>query len=120
MKKFLVTGVAGFIGSKLAEELLKSNYFVIGIDNLNDYYNPQLKRERLKNIINTVVRPEKWIFLEKDIKDLNAVKKIFKEYCPDVVINLAAQAGVRYSLTNPLSYVDSNLVGFVNILEMCR
>jgi len=120
MKKFLVTGVAGFIGSKLAEELLKSNYFVIGIDNLNDYYNPQLKRERLKNIINTVVRPEKWIFIEKDIKDLNAVKKIFKEYCPDVVINLAAQAGVRYSLTNPLSYVDSNLVGFVNILEMCR
>ena len=120
MKKFLVTGVAGFIGSKLAEELLKSNYFVIGIDNLNDYYNPHLKRERLKNIINTIVQPEKWIFLEKDIKDLNSVKKIFKEYKPDVVINLAAQAGVRYSLNNPLSYVDSNLVGFVNILEMCR
>ena len=120
MKKFLVTGVAGFIGSKLAEELLKSNYFVIGIDNLNDYYNPHLKRERLKNIINTIVQPEKWIFLEKDINDLNFVKKIFKEYKPDVVINLAAQAGVRYSLNNPLSYVDSNLVGFVNILEMCR
>ncbi len=120
MKKFLITGAAGFIGAKLAETLLKHNYFVIGIDNLNDYYNPQLKKERLKNINALKLKSTNWRFFKIDLKDLNSLENIFEEFFPDIVINLAAQAGVRYSLENPLSYVDSNLVGFVNILEMCR
>ena len=118
MKKFLITGAAGFIGARLVEEVLKENHKVVGIDNLNNYYNVQLKKERLKKIND--IKNKNWDFYYGDIKDLEILNSIFKNHEPDIVINLAAQAGVRYSLENPLAYIDSNLVGFGNILEMCR
>ncbi len=120
MKKFLITGAAGFIGAKVVENLVIKNNLVIGIDNLNNYYNRKLKEDRLKNIKNLETRNNSWKFFENDIKEINALDKIFHEFQPEIVINLAAQAGVRYSLENPSSYIESNLVGFGNILEMCR
>ncbi len=118
MKKFLITGAGGFIGARLVEEVLKENHEVVGIDNLNNYYNVQLKKERLKKIND--IKNKNWDFYHGDIKDLEILNSIFNNHQPDIVINLAAQAGVRYSLENPLAYIDSNLVGFGNILEMCR
>jgi UDP-glucuronate 4-epimerase len=112
----LITGVAGFIGFHLSELLLKNKNMIIGVDNLNDYYDPKLKEDRL-SILN---RKDNFIFRRLDLKDKPSVDNIFKTYRPDYVINLAAQAGVRYSIENPYAYVDSNLVGFVNILEACR
>tara|TARA_B100000212_G_C27354031_1_gene524979 strand:- start:326 stop:1351 length:1026 start_codon:yes stop_codon:yes gene_type:complete len=120
MKKFLVTGAAGFIGAKIVEKLILKNNLVVGIDNLNNYYNIKLKKDRLKNISDMKKAKSYWKFFEDDIKDINSLNRIFHSFKPEVVINLAAQAGVRYSINNPIAYIESNLVGFGNILEMCR
>jgi len=114
--KILVTGSAGFIGSALSIRLLDRGDQVIGIDNHNHYYDPALKEARLARHINH----ENYIHLRMDIEDGKAVKDLFKGHQFDVVVNLAAQAGVRYSLENPLAYVNSNIVGFGHILEGCR
>lgn len=116
MKTILVTGAAGFIGSYLAKELLKNDIKVIGIDNLNNYYDVNLKLERLKNISEN----SNFEFIKMDISDKEKVMDLFEKYNPDVVINLAAQAGVRYSIDNPDAYIQSNIIGFYNILEACR
>lgn len=113
--KILITGVAGFIGFNLAEKLLEHNLFVMGIDNLNHYYEVTLKENRLKMIEN-----DNFSFHQIDLEDRRAIFGLFEKNKPDVVINLAAQAGVRYSIENPHAYIDSNIVGFVNILEACR
>lgn len=114
--KILVTGAAGFIGMHLAKRLLERGDEVVGIDNLNDYYSVQLKHDRLKQLDGF----DNFKFIEMDIADREAMAKLFKNEQFNRVMNLAAQAGVRYSLQNPLAYVDSNLVGFANILEGCR
>ena len=114
--KVLITGAAGFIGSTLALRLLERGDDVVGVDNLNDYYDVELKKARLAR----TVSHENYRDVRIGIEDRDAVAKTFSEYKPDRVVNLAAQAGVRYSLENPHSYVDTNLVGFVNILEGCR
>ena len=114
-----MTGAAGFIGFHLTLALLARGDEVVGVDNLNDYYDPQLKQDRL-DVIGSHVRADAFTFLRQDIADRNAMLALFADYSFDVVVNLAAQAGVRYSLENPNAYVDANLVGFVNILEGCR
>jgi nucleoside-diphosphate-sugar epimerase len=115
---FFITGVAGFIGSNLAKKLLSTinNITIIGIDNLNNYYDVNLKKARL----NELYKHKNFIFIQENIKEKNIILDIFKKYKPDIVINLAAQAGVRYSLINPDAYVESNIIGFFNILEACR
>ncbi len=113
--KILVTGVAGFIGSETARAFLKDGHEVFGIDNLNDYYSPKLKRDRLAR-----VHSERFSFVECSLSDKETLLRLFKENAFDIVVNLAAQAGVRYSLINPQSYVDSNITGFLNILECAR
>ena len=118
-KKILVTGAAGFIGSEIAKRLLSEGFEVIGIDNLNGYYNPFLKQKRVKTIEETD-QNNCWRFLKVNLENAKKINKIFYEYKPSIVINLAAQAGVRYSLENPISYIESNIVGFLNILEGCR
>ncbi len=119
--KFLITGAAGFIGAALVRRMLKEGIHVIGIDNLNSYYDVNLKKQRLKLIDEeNLSYKSSWKFYKADITDTQELNKIFAQNLPDVVINLAAQAGVRYSIENPLSYVSSNLVGFSNILEFCR
>jgi len=117
--KVLVTGAAGFIGFHLTLALLERGDEVVGVDNLNDYYDPQLKQDRL-DVIHAHALAEAFTFLKDDIADRDAMSRLFAERSFDVVVNLAAQAGVRYSLENPDAYVDSNLVGFVNVLEGCR
>ena len=112
----LVTGVAGFIGSNLARELLKKGETIVGIDNLNDYYDVNLKLFRLEDLN----KYSNFTFIKCDIADKQTLIQIFDEYKFDVVVNLAAQAGVRYSITNPDAYIQSNLIGFYNILEACR
>lgn len=112
----LITGAAGFIGFHLAVRLLESGETIIGFDNLNDYYDPRLKDERLK----ILGKYDNFTFIRGDLADKEAVEKVFTEYKPEIVVNLAAQAGVRYSITNPDAYISSNLVGFFNILEACR
>ncbi|MFC5711439.1 NAD-dependent epimerase [Thalassorhabdus alkalitolerans] len=112
----LVTGVAGFIGMHLSVRLIKEGYSVVGIDNLNDYYDVQVKKDRLENLMQL----DSFTFYETDVADLKALNDCFETENIGVVINLAAQAGVRYSLENPHAYVGSNLVGFVNVLEACR
>lgn len=112
----LVTGVAGFIGSNLARELLKKGETIVGIDNLNDYYDVNLKLFRLEDLN----KFSNFTFIKCDIADKQALIQIFNKYKFDVVVNLAAQAGVRYSITNPDAYIQSNLIGFYNILEACR
>lgn len=114
--KILVTGTAGFIGAALAQQLLARGDEVIGIDNLNDYYDVQLKQARLA-LLNT--QPG-FTELRIGLEDKNAIDQVFKTYQPARVVNLAAQAGVRYSLSNPQAYIDSNITGFLNILEACR
>ena len=123
MKKILVTGAAGFIGFHLAKGLLESGFDVIGIDNLNDYYDPQLKLDRLENLnffVSENNLQDSYQFIRLDITDENGLKNLFNQHDFDIVVNLAAQAGVRYSLENPNAYIESNLVGYANILECCR
>lgn len=117
-KTVLVTGAAGFIGSNLAKRLLQDvqGIKVIGIDNMNDYYDVRLKEERLKELSDY----PSFIFIKGDISDRTTINNIFNEYKPQVVVNLAAQAGVRYSISHPDTYISSNIIGFYNILEACR
>mgnify|MGYP002711209352 CR=1 FL=1 len=114
----LITGAAGFIGANLAKRLLRDipDIKVVGIDNMNDYYDVRLKEERLKALSSL----SSFVFIKGDIADKYTIDKLFTEYQPSIVVNLAAQAGVRYSITNPDAYVASNLIGFYNILEACR
>lgn len=123
-KTVLVTGSAGFIGSNLVLELLKtqSPIKIVGIDNMNDYYDVSIKEWRLTEIEKEAARhlESSYNFIRGDIADRTAIDDNFNTYHPDVVVNLAAQAGVRYSITNPDAYVNSNLIGFYNILEACR
>ncbi|WP_079525402.1 GDP-mannose 4,6-dehydratase [Solibacillus isronensis] len=115
-KTYLITGAAGFIGYYLSRKLLEQGCQVIGIDNVNDYYDVNLKHTRLGNL-----EPyAKFTFIKGDISDKNMVMRTFEEYKPNVVVNLAAQAGVRYSIENPDVYIQSNIIGFYNILEACR
>ena len=115
-KTILVTGAAGFIGAFLSKALLEEGHTVIGIDNLNDYYDVNLKHERLK-----ALEPEEnFTFIKLDLADKQAVDELFEQNRPQIVINLAAQAGVRYSIENPDVYIQSNIVGFHNVLEACR
>ncbi|UOQ45404.1 SDR family NAD(P)-dependent oxidoreductase [Halobacillus salinarum] len=115
-KKYLITGAAGFIGSFLSKRLLEEGCEVIGLDNLNDYYDVQLKNNRLE-----MLDPyEKFTFIKADISDKSMIQDIFETYKPNIVVNLAAQAGVRYSIENPDAYMESNVIGFYNILEACR
>ena len=118
-KTVLVTGAAGFIGSNLVLRLFKNfkDIKVVGIDSVTDYYDVSLKRERLAGI---EALGRDWVFVEESIADRACVDRLFAEYKPSVVVNLAAQAGVRYSITNPDAYIESNLIGFYNILEACR
>lgn len=116
-KTVLVTGAAGFIGSNLCKKLLQDfDVKVVGIDNMNDYYDVKIKEYRL----NELSQYDKFIFIKGNISDKNLLHSLFEEYHFDIVVNLAAQAGVRYSITNPDAYIESNLIGFYNILEECR
>ena len=116
-----VTGAAGFIGFHLCKKLLIEGCNVIGIDNLNSYYEIELKKSRLKLLNDTQeIKPNLWKFYKIDLIQKDSLLKLFNQYKPKVVVNLAAQAGVRYSIDNPSAYIESNLVGFCNILECCR
>jgi UDP-glucuronate 4-epimerase len=115
-KNILVTGSAGFIGFHLSKKLLADGYNVIGIDNINDYYDVNLKYSRLKQL----EKYENFKFIKGDLADAKLLAKLFDSYNPNIVVNLAAQAGVRYSIDNPQVYIDSNIIGFYNILELCR
>lgn len=124
-KTILVTGAAGFIGANLVKKLFQmygAEIKVIGIDNMNDYYDVNIKVQRLKEIetIAGQLGNDCWAFIQGNIADKPCIDKLFADYKPAVVVNLAAQAGVRYSITNPGSYIESNLIGFYNILEACR
>ena len=121
-KTILVTGAAGFIGSNLVKRLLHdlSGATIVGIDNMNDYYDVRLKEFRLNELNDSVPAGTTWTFIKGDIADKATIDGIFEQYKPAVVVNLAAQAGVRYSITNPDAYIQSNLIGFYNILEACR
>ncbi|MCT4799257.1 GDP-mannose 4,6-dehydratase, partial [Exiguobacterium profundum] len=114
-KTVLVTGVAGFIGFHLARRLLKEGHHVIGIDVVNDYYDPRLKESRLH-----VLTHPRFKLYRDALENKMAITRVFEKNQPQVVVNLAAQAGVRYSLENPDAYIQSNIVGFLNILEACR
>ncbi len=121
MKNILVTGAAGFIGYHICKRLLKTNNHLIGLDNLNNYYDNSLKYARLDELNNYSKRINlNWKFIEGDLIKEKQLDKIFREFKIDTVINMAAQAGVRYSIKNPNAYLSSNLIGFTNILEMCR
>ncbi|MBT3546832.1 MAG: NAD-dependent epimerase/dehydratase family protein [Flavobacterium sp.] len=133
MKKILITGAAGFIGYHLCEALIKKGHDVIGLDNINDYYDVNLKYARLdqlgiekesasvfSEISESLIHGSHMQFIRLNLEDRNALPKLFKTYQFDMVCNLAAQAGVRYSIENPEAYIDSNINGFLNVLECCR
>lgn len=113
---YLITGAAGFIGCHLSKRLLEAGAKVVGYDNMNDYYDVALKEHRLQLLSGF----EAFTFIKGDLADKETLQKVFEQYKPDVVVNLAAQAGVRYSIENPDAYIQSNLVGFANVLECCR
>ena len=117
-KSIFITGVAGFIGSNLAKRLLSTveGVKVVGLDNMNNYYDVRLKEARLKEL----EQFEKFSFIKGNLADKAVIESIFEQYKPEIVVNLGAQAGVRYSITNPDAYVEANLIGFYNILEACR
>jgi UDP-glucuronate 4-epimerase len=115
-KRILITGTAGFIGFHLAKRLLRDGHEVMGIDNINPYYDIRLKQARLAQL-STLSR---YTFQRADLVDRDAINRVFADFAPEIVVNLAAQAGVRHSLTDPHAYVDSNITGFLNILEACR
>jgi len=120
-KKILVTGTAGFIGYHISRKLIKEGFNVFGLDNLNDYYDVNLKKERLKQIQKfSAEHKNGWQFIEGDLQDKKLLKDTFNKIKPSIVINLAAQAGVRYSIINPSAYINSNIVGFGNLLDCCR
>ena len=118
MKTYFITGAAGFIGSNLAMRVLEEekDVRVVTIDNMNDYYDVNLKEYRLEKL----KKFDNFVFIKGNLADKQTVENIFKEYKPEIVVNLAAQAGVRYSITNPDAYIEANLIGFYNILECCR
>ena len=118
MKTYFITGVAGFIGSNLAKRILKEekDIKVVGLDNMNDYYDVKIKEYRLAELL----KNENFIFIKGNLADKELINKIFEENKLEIVVNLAAQAGVRYSITNPDAYIESNIIGFYNILEACR
>ena len=123
-RTILITGAAGFIGANLAVQLIKNvnNIHIIGLDNMNDYYDVRLKEYRV-NQLRHIAEEHKnafWNFIHGSVSDKTCIQRIFTEYRPDVVVNLAAQAGVRYSITNPDSYIESNIIGFYNLIEACR
>lgn len=124
MQTILVTGAAGFIGSNLVLELLRSlsPVKIIGLDNMNDYYDVSIKEYRLQQLDKCAAEhtDSEWVFIKGNLADKALIDKIFADYKPSIVVNLAAQAGVRYSITNPDAYIESNLIGFYNILEACR
>lgn len=115
-KKILVTGAAGFIGFHLSRRILEEGGEVIGFDNINDYYEVSLKESRLE----ILDKYEKFTFIKGNLADKEAIENLFSTYKPDIIVNLAAQAGVRYSIDNPDAYIESNIIGFYNILEACR
>ena len=117
----LVTGAAGFIGSNLVRLLLRDypGATIVGVDNMNDYYDVRLKEERLRKL-QSMSADGRFVFVRGDIADKDLIQQLFADHQPDIVVNLAAQAGVRYSITNPDAYIQSNLIGFYNILEACR
>ncbi len=117
--KILLTGCAGFIGFHLAYKLLNNNHIVIGVDNVNNYYSQKLKKDRLK-ILLSHKKNKNFFFIKSSIENFNSLENIFKKYRPEVVINLAAQAGVRHSIKKPRDYIKSNLVGFANILILSK
>ena len=119
-KNILVTGAAGFLGFHLCKKLLENKIKVIGIDNINDYYDINLKKKRLEIIHKTAKNKNNWEFIKTDLINKDEMLEIFESYKPEKVVNLAAQAGVRYSLENPNAYINSNIVGFSNILESCK
>ena len=122
MKTILVTGHAGFIGSNLVKRLFKEMQTgtIVGIDNLNDYYEPSLKEYRLRELDKAKPAGINYVSVNGSIADRELINKLFREYKFDIVVNLAAQAGVRYSIENPDVYIESNIIGFYNILEACR
>lgn len=124
MQTILVTGAAGFIGSNLVLELLRSltPVKIIGLDNMNAYYDVAIKEYRLQQIEASAAKhpSSSWILIKGNLADKSLIDKLFADYQPDIVVNLAAQAGVRYSITNPDAYIESNIIGFYNILEACR
>ena len=118
-KNILVTGAAGFIGFHLCKKLIKNGIKIIGIDNINDYYDIELKKKRLE-ILSQTSSKNNWQFLKTDLIDKDQLLQIFQDHKPETVINLAAQAGVRYSIENPIAYINSNIIGFQNILDCCK
>ena len=118
-KNILITGAAGFIGFHLCKKLIKNGNKIIGIDNINDYYDIELKKKRLE-ILSQTSSKNNWQFLKTDLLDKDQLLQIFQDYKPETVINLAAQAGVRYSIQNPRAYINSNIIGFQNILDCCK
>ncbi len=118
MKTYFITGVAGFIGSNLAKRILKEekDIKVVGLDNMNNYYDVKIKEYRLEELL----KNKNFTFIKGNLADKELINKIFEENKPEIVVNLAAQAGVRYSITNPDAYIESNIIGFYNILEACR
>ena len=120
LKKILVTGSAGFIGFHLCKKLLEANNNVLGVDNLNHYYDVNLKEKRLEILTQVSLKKNNWKFIKIDLEKKEQILTIFQKYQPEVVVHLAAQAGVRYSLENPSAYISSNIVGFLNILEACK